>query len=250
MTEISIKPEIISRFGPIPITNSLITTWIVMGIILAAAFLGLKLLKEIPGRFQVIEEMIIETWLGLCDAAGGSEARRFFPFVTTLFVFILFSNWFGLIPGIGALGINSVNEGKNVFTPVFRATTTDLNTTIALAVVSVAYIQIEGVKSLGIKLHLGKYIYNPIKSPMSAFVGLLELLSEFTKIISLSFRLFGNVFAGEVLLVVVTSLIPLVAPIPFLGLEIFVGFIQAFVFAMLTLVFASMATVHQGGDSH
>jgi F-type H+-transporting ATPase subunit a len=251
--EVSIKPEILTSLGPLPITNSLITTYVIIAAILIIAFRGLRKLKEIPGHFQLIQEAIVETWLGLCDATGGKETRRFFPFVTTLFIFILLSNWFGLIPGISALGLNTLHEGKEIFVPLFRATTTDLNTTLALAIVSVIYIQMEGIKSLGIKLHLKKYLKNPLKNPIDTFVGFLELISEFTKVLSLSFRLFGNVFAGEVLLIVVTSLIPFLAPIPFLALEIFVGFIQAFVFAMLTLVFASMAiTSHEstGGESH
>lgn len=253
LMEVSIKPEIISSLGPIPITNSLITTYIIIAAILIIAFRGLRKLKDIPSRFQVIQEAIVETWLGLCDSAGGMKARKFFPFVTTLFIFILLSNWFGLIPGISALGLNTLHEGKETFIPLFRAATTDLNTTLALAIVSVIYIQLEGIKSLGIRLHIKKYLKNPLKGPIDTFVGFLELISEFTKVLSLSFRLFGNVFAGEVLLVVITSLIPLLAPIPFLALEIFVGFIQAFVFAMLTLVFASMAvTSHEttGGEKH
>ena len=253
MLEVAIKPEIITYLGSLPITNSLITTYIVIFAILALAFKGLSRLKELPSRFQVIQEAIVETWLNLCDSAGGMNARRFFPFVTTLFIFILLSNWFGLLPGISAVGLNALHEGKTTFIPLLRASTTDLNTTLALSLVSVIYIQIEGIRALGIKLHLRKYFKNPLGNPIDTFVGLLELNSELTKVISLSFRLFGNVFAGEVLLVVITSLIPLLAPVPFLALEVFVGFIQAFVFAMLTLVFASMAiTQHEntGGEAH
>lgn len=253
MVEISIKPEIIGYVGRWPITNSLITTWLISLSILLFSFKGLGKLKTIPSRLQTITEGIVEMWLSLCDAAGGLRAHRFFPFVTTLFLFILLSNWFGLIPGISALGIFSHHDGHTSFTPVFRAATTDLNTTLALAIVSVIFIQIEGIRSLGLKIHVKKYLKNPLVNPLDTFIGLLELLSEFTRILSLSFRLFGNIFAGEVLLVVIASLIPLLAPVPFLALEIFVGFIQAFVFAMLTLVFASVATAsheNQGGESH
>lgn len=243
MVEISIKPEIIARLGSFPVTNSLITTYLVIGLILLAAYQGLKKLKNIPTRTQVIEETILETWLGLCDSVAGLKSRNYFPFVTTLFVFILFSNWLGLLPGISAIGINHFADGKNSLLPILRAPTSDLNTTLALAIVSFVYVESEGIKSLGLKIHLNKFFVNPINDPMGFFVGLLELLSEFTRIVSFSFRLFGNVFAGEVLLAIMTFLVPLLIPIPFLGLELFTGFIQAFVFAMLTLVFISMSTV-------
>src|SRR3989338_10374259 len=113
MLEVAIKPEIITYLGSLPITNSLITTYIVIFAILALAFKGLSRLKELPSRFQVIQEAIVETWLNLCDSAGGINARRFFPFVTTLFIFILLSNWFGLLPGISAVGLNALHEGKD-----------------------------------------------------------------------------------------------------------------------------------------
>ena len=125
--------------------------------------------------------------------------------------------------------------------PLFRGPTADLNTTIALALISVFMIQFYGFKHLGLK-YLKKF-FN-FSNPINAFIGILELISEFSRIISFAFRLFGNIFAGEVLLTVISFLIPFIAPLPFLGLEIFVGFIQALVFTMLSLVFISMATSH------
>lgn len=255
MIEISIRPEVIGHLGPIPITNSLITTYLVIGIILLATSRGLSKLKNIPSRIQVLGETVLETWLSLCDSVAGSKSRRYFPLITTLFIFILLSNWLGLLPGLSAIGIRHFEDGKSSLLPILRAPTSDLNTTLALAIVSFFYIEIEGIRSLGLKLHLHKFFVNPINDPMGFFIGLLELLSEFTRIVSFSFRLFGNVFAGEVLLAIMTFLIPLLVPIPFLGLEIFTSFIQAYVFAMLTLVFISMATLshsvehkESGGD--
>ena len=131
------------------------------------------------------------------------------------------------------------------YTPIFRAGTADLNTTLALALISVVFTQVIGLKYLGAS-YLTKF-FN-FKNPIFFFVGILELISELAKIISFAFRLFGNIFAGEVLLVVIAFLIPLLAPIPFIGLEIFVGMIQALVFTMLSLVFMSMATQAHGDD--
>lgn len=254
MVSISIKAENLGQFFGLPITNSLLTTWLILFILLGAALGGIRKLKEIPTNLQTIAEIIVENWLNLCDSVGGLKAARYFPFVTTLFIFILLSNLLGLLPGLEALTLFSRPEGKTV--PLFRSPTSDLNTTLALALVAFIYIEIEGIRNLGLRGHLNKFFINPGRDKIGFFVGILELLSEFTRIISFSFRLFGNVFAGEVLLAIMTFLIPLLIPVPFLGLEIFVSFIQAFVFAMLTLVFASLATVGHaaessvGGESH
>ncbi|MFZ5376862.1 MAG: F0F1 ATP synthase subunit A [Patescibacteria group bacterium] len=140
------------------------------------------------------------------------------------------------------MGEHSGESSHQVFVPLFRAGTADLNTTIALAIISIALTQVIGFKYLGLS-YLKKYIN--FSSPIMFFVGVLELISEFAKIISFAFRLFGNIFAGEVLLAVITFLVPIIAPMPFYGLEIFVGFIQAFVFSLLSLVFFKMAA-----DSH
>lgn len=250
MLEISIKAETIGKIGDLPITNSLLTSWMVLALILGISLLGIKRLKQVPSKLQTISEAVIENWLSLCDAVGGLRSSRYFPFVTTLFIFILLSNLFGLVPGLGAIIVKVKEQEIEKHIPLFRAPTSDLNTTLALAVVSFIYIEIEGLSSLGLKGHLNKFFINPIKDKIGFFVGLLELLSEFTRIVSFSFRLFGNVFAGEVLLAIMTFLIPVIVPVPFLGLEIFTSFIQAFVFAMLTLVFASLASTHHEAKVH
>jgi F-type H+-transporting ATPase subunit a len=144
-----------------------------------------------------------------------------------------------LFPGFGTIGLEKIEEGHRAFIPLFRAGTADLNTTMAFALLSVLIIQLAGLKMLGLSYLKKFFIFN---NPIMFFVGLLELMGEFTKIISFSFRLFGNIFAGEVLLTVIAFLMPIIAPIPFLGLELFVGFIQSVVFSMLTCVFLSVAT--------
>lgn len=248
MLEITIKPEILIDTNLLPLTNSLLSTWLLMVFILVLALGGIKKLRHIPSRAQTIMETLIETWLGLCDAVAGPDAHRFFPFVTTLFIFIILSNFLGLLPGLAAVGITSGPAGKLI--PLLRAPTSDLNTTLALAVVSFMFIELEGITRLGLGGHLRKFFVNPLRDKLGFFVGILELLSEFTRIISFSFRLFGNIFAGEVLLAIMTFLIPLFIPVPFLGMEIFTGFIQAFVFAMLTLVFSSLAVVQHTAVAH
>jgi F-type H+-transporting ATPase subunit a len=195
---------------------------------------------------QNLWEIFLEFFSELTESISGhTKARQFFPLIFTLFIFILTLNWLGLLPGVGTIGLNHLDEsGYLEFTPVFRAGTADLNTTLALAIVAMIAVQYYAVKYIGFKGHLGKFIN--FSNPINFFVGILELISEFAKVISFAFRLFGNIFAGEVLLAVMAFLIPVLIPVPFLGLEIFVGLIQAFVFAMLTLVFLTLATEKQG----
>jgi F-type H+-transporting ATPase subunit a len=162
-------------------------------------------------------------------------ALKFFPLAATFFIFILTTNWMGLLPGFGSVGFYE----HEVLVPYFRATNADLNTTLALAMLSVITIQVAGITALGF-FRYGKKFIN-FSSPINFFVGILELISEFAKIISFSFRLFGSIFAGEILLMVIAFLVPYVVPLPFIGLEIFIGGVQALVFMLLTVVFIKMA---------
>ncbi|MCA9391631.1 F0F1 ATP synthase subunit A [candidate division WWE3 bacterium] len=240
---ISIAAEKLTEIAGITITNSLFTAFIVSAFLIIAGYFIGRNVSYVPGKIQTLFEMMIGGIHSLAKSVSPKHADEFFPLIMTLFIFILFSNWFGLIPGISAVGFNMVEHGEEVFVPIFRAATADLNTTLALALVAMAAVWYYGIKHVGIKLHLGKFF--TIKSPIDAFVGILEFVGEFAKVISFAFRLFGNIFAGEVLLAVITSLIPIIIPLPFLGLEIFVGFIQAVVFSVLTMVFiASSVEVH------
>ena len=173
------------------------------------------------------------------------QTKKFFPLVATIFVFVILSNWLEIVPGLGTIGLR---EGEKLV-PFIRSASADLNMTLALAVIAVFSIQIFGVISIGFVKHAKKYI--SLKGPIEFFVGILELISEVAKMISFSFRLFGNIFAGEVLLTVMLFLVPYLVPLPFLFLEIFVGFVQALVFSMLTLVFLKMATIsHDSHEAH
>jgi len=166
---------------------------------------------------------------------GRAMSEKYFPLIASVFTFILISNWLGLLPVVGSVGIREDHS----FIPLFRAPAADLNFTVVLAIVSVFAVQILGVVAVGAGKHFSKYF--TLKNPILTFAGLLEFIAEFVKIISFSFRLFGNVFAGEVLLIIIGFLVPYILPLPFLFLEVFVGFVQALIFAMLTLVFVAMA---------
>lgn len=248
---VSITPEIITNLLGIPVSNTLITSLMATVILAAIAYFSTREMKETPKGAQNILETIIEALFKMTDGVTGDRKQtyQFFPIVATIFIFIITSNWLGLVPGFGSLGFYETAEegmlegGHAVFVPLLRSTNSDLNTTLALAVVSVLAIQIFGIMALGV-FKYGKKFIN-FSSPIKFFVGILELVSEVAKMISFSFRLFGNVFAGEVLLVVIMTLAPFIAPLPFFGLELFVGFVQALVFAMLTIVFLKVAvTAH------
>lgn len=246
--EISLIPELITKVGGFPITNSVLTTVLVSVIIIITSIFIKKNITDKPKGFQNIIEFVLEALLNLVDSVTGDRnlTKKFFPFVATIFIFVIMSNWIGLVPALipgGSLGVNQIHHGENVLVPFIRSGSADLNMTLALALVAVIAAQIMGIAIVGGKKYAGKFLVSPFHKPyfIGTFVGLLEIISEFAKVISFSFRLFGNVFAGEVLLTVMLMLSPYVLPLPFLFLEIFVGFVQALVFAMLTLVFFKMA---------
>ena len=241
MLEISIKAEHLFELWRIPVTNSMLLAFISVLLLLFVGWLINHKINIIPGKLQSIFELLIEQILQLMDSVFGDRriSERYFPVVTTVFLFILTSNWLGLLPIVGPIGLREVSEGHQSFIPLLRAPSADLNFTIALAIMAVFAVNFFSVSALGIRKYAGRFIHP--KDPIMTGVGLLEIVSEFVKIVSFSFRLFGNVFAGEVLLLIVGFLVPLIVPLPFLFLEVFVGFIQAFIFAMLTMVFIAGA---------
>lgn len=237
MHEISIKAEEIFHIGAWPVTNALLLSTLAVLVLLAFGFFLKRKLLLVPGKLQGIFEFLIESLLDLMDSVLGERklSEKYLPLIATIFLFILTSNWLGLFPIVGSL---EITENHHIV-PLLRAPASDLNFTIALAIISVFAVNFLGAFAIGAGKHLSKFF--TFKNPIFSFVGILEFLSEFIKIISFSFRLFGNVFAGEVLLMIVGFLAPHIIPLPFLFLEVFVGFIQAFIFSMLTLVFLSMA---------
>lgn len=232
---ISLAAEKVATLGTWQITNSMLGTLLV-DLVLIATALGVNFsgIRKVPGKLQNMVEFVMEIFLELAESVAHRKALIFFPLVFTFFLFIIFSNWLALLPGFSAI---TVSEGEKVI-PLFRSPSADLNVTLALGLISVGVVQFFGLKYLGLS-YLKKYIN--FAGPIDFFVGILELILEFAKVISFGFRLFGNIFAGEVLLIVAGSLLPFLSPIPILGMELFVGMIQALVFAVLSLVFLSMS---------
>jgi F-type H+-transporting ATPase subunit a len=230
--EISIKPEEVFEIFNLPVTNSLLLSGIVFLFFtfIAVTYYRYSFWKR-KNSFYYFITFILRSLYQLFHSVLREHTDYFFPLLAAFFLYILFQNWFGLLPGVGSILINHV--------PLLRGNNADLNATLSLALLSVILTQVFGIKYLGLKEYLKKF-FN-FTNPIAFFTGILEVISEFSKIISFAFRLFGNIFAGEVLLTIMAFLIPVLVSFPFLLLEVFVGLIQALVFSMLTAVFLSLA---------
>lgn len=271
-----LKPEVLFNLGPLPFTNSLLTSLLAITLLcIAAIIVGLNY-KRLPSGLQHIFEMVYEMFENLAVDALGKSGRKFVPFVATLFLFILVNNWMGILPGVGSIGVYheaegekqaawadpqvsaeysvgvAAEKGEKVLVPFFRGGNADLNMTFALALITMVVIHASGIQSAGLGHHLAHF-----KNP-------LEIVSELGKILSYSFRLFGNIFAGEVLLAAMGSIIAIITgnfanvlfgipgalfATPFFLFELFVGFIQAFVFAVLTISFLSLFYKGEGSPA-
>ena len=316
---VAVAPEIIFHIGSLGISNTLFTTWIVMILLLLFAFLATRKMSMVPHGTQNVFEMIVEMWDGLGRNVAGDRNKMFFPFVTTIFLFVLFSNYLGLIPGFGPVGIIPIKEGGRapegittselpfglgkvlgahpeylkaaddhgapadkskeaeseapLLAPFVRSPSTDINMTLALALVAMITAQYFGMKVVGpIKYwtkffnftKVGEFLGSLFKGKpnfgllfygfIDLFVGILEFISEIVKVVSFTFRLFGNIFAGEVVLLIMAFLGSTFyffgMPFIFYALELFVGFMQAFVFGILTLVFMTIATTTHSAEAH
>ncbi|MCL5775213.1 MAG: F0F1 ATP synthase subunit A [Patescibacteria group bacterium] len=265
--------ETMFTLGSLPITNSYINTTIATLLFVLAAFFVSRGIKKYytksvaPKGFLNFVESIVEVILDYCDQVTRDRKKslQFMPIAGALFLFILVSNWMGLIPGTGSIGIWHLVHGEHELVPLFRPGNTDLNMTVAMAVLAVSSSHLLGIMAIGFFKYANKFIklgdlwqavksLSPVKMLIAFiefFVGLIEIFSEIAKMVSLSLRLYGNIFAGEVLLTVLASLIAFFVPLPFMALEILVGLIQAVVFSMLTLVYLNMATMeaHGGHDA-
>lgn len=254
---VPLAAESLMTIGSFPVTNSVVTTAIVsLGLLLTAFVIRTKR-ALVPRGIQNLTESILEFILNFMQQVTNDKerARRFLPIVGTLFLFILLSNWLGLLPGVGSIGSWQVVHGEMELIPLFRPAMSDLNTTLALAIFAIVATHIFGIIAIGVWQHANKFFqFGTIvqgfrKGGIHIFVGLIEFvvgiietIAEVAKVVSLSLRLYGNVFAGEVLLTVIGSLIAFVAPLPFMALELIVGIVQAMVFSMLTLVFMTVLT--------
>jgi len=307
--DIKIKPETLYSVGSINITNTMLTSWIVVALMVVLAFLASRRWELVPRGVQNLLEAIVGGFYNLVvSIAGEKNGRRFFPVAATIFFFVLFANWFSLFPifnsiGVGQeeehgfvmkkvdlgplpagfVGLSSLSqlkgraievddpeaarkveeeEGKGNFVgeirPFLRGVNTDLNMPLGLAIMSAIFVEFWGISTLGFRTYGGKFfnlggllrgirrfsLGQVFQGVIDAFVGFLELVSETVRLVSFTFRLFGNMFAGEVVILMFTFLTPLVLTLPFYGLELFVGLIQAFIFAALTLVFGMIAVTH------
>lgn len=297
---IIVAPEYIFSIGPLEVTNTMFTSWFVVALMIVAAVLASRSMSLVPGGISGAVEAFIGGFYQMTEGiVGEANARRFFPVVATIFLYVLVSNYVGLLPMNFAVGathpgtgevqavfeqtsiagidvayipiqadtvdttqeeaLQAEHEGDSfsgLLAPLFRSVMTDVNAPLALAIMSFIFVEYWGLSTLGLG-YLKKFFdfgnllrFRPM-GIIDVFVGLLELISELSRMVSFTFRLFGNIFAGEVLLLMMSFMVPLVLINVFYGLELFVGLIQAFVFAMLTLVFAQSAvTSHHGDEEH
>jgi len=234
---VMLAAEKLGTLWGLPITNTLITSWIVVALLILVGITVGRRARLVPSRLQILfEEVITFVRDFVTDVLEDEKtAARYLPFLLTIFFFIFTANVLEFTPGIGSIGFYHGSE----FVPLLRSVNSDLNVTLALAMISFIVIEIAGIVALGLMRYTGKFIN--FSSPLNFIVGLIELVSELGRLISFSFRLFGNIFAGEVLLAVATYFAPYIIPVPLMSFELFVGFIQAAVFALLTLFFIKLA---------
>ena len=250
-----------------PITNSIIAAWITIAFLVGFSYVVTRRMKLIPGRLQAAFEFLIGWLYDLCvSVAGEKNGRRFFPVVATIFLFVAFNAWLALLPGFGSITAHTA-EGE---VHLLRPANTDINMPLALALVSFGFFWFFGFRAIGVRfmenflnfreflrgtrqLFSGKLkagLSGLFTGAMTVFTGFLEFLSVCIRVISLTFRLFGNMTAGEILLLVAAFLIPWLFAIPFYGLELLIGFIQAIIFGGLTLIFLTLAVESHGEETH
>jgi len=233
----SLAPGILFHIGSFPVTNTLVTTLLIDLIIVALVVLFRISFSLYPKGIQNCLEMLYEYFYDSTKEVS-NKVNIIYPWVTTFFIFIVISNLLGQFPGFETIRFFAAGSGEEGV-PLFRTATSDLNVTLAFAVISIVMCHFYSVKYTGIKGYIGRFISFKM-FPIFMFVGLLEFIGEFTKVISLSCRLFGNLFAGETVMGTVSSMFAFGLPLPFMVLELMVAVIQAIVFAMLTMAFMSI----------
>lgn len=244
---VALSAEKLGDFLGIPITNTLITAWITILLLITIGIIAGGRLRMIPGKFQTLLEWMFG---GLFDYIAETleskeMARRFFPLIMTIFLFIFTANILHFVPGIGSIGFYHNWE----LVPLLRSVNTDLNVPLALAIISFLVVEFTGIFTLGIMNYGSKFLVNPLRSPIGAVVGFVELIGELVRVVSLSFRLFGNILAGEIIILVAIYFAPYFAPVPLMLFETFVGFLQAAIFALLTLFFIKLAIQEPHGEA-
>ena len=248
---VSLPTETVFSVGPLPVTNSMILDTI--GVVLMVAILGYTARMVQRGKYNRFVGLVSWAVEGMYSTVyeiipDKRVARNIAPLALTIFFTVLATYWVGILPGVGSITIGE--HGHEA--PLLRALPSDLNFTFALAIITIVAVQIYAIKAHGIFGNAGRYLVNPFKNPIGAFEGFLELVGEFSRLIALSLRLFGNAFAGEVLLMIVAALSGYVASLSLplvMIFELFIGFIQAYVFFMLTLIFTALAVAGHGDHS-
>ena len=288
---LQVAPETVFTVGGFAVTNTLLATWVTMAVLLLLFRAATSNMQLVPSGIQNVIESLVEALYGFAQSVAGPRfGKVFFPLVGTIFFFVLCNSWLSLLPGFGTIGIAKTGEHEGVLmtqvgpvavippggaavkegghapegmlvgelTPFLRGANTDLKTTLSIALFAMFFIEFWGIKYQGLAGHGSKFLnfsgfkQGPFMGVIYFVIGIMETISEFARVISFTFRLFGNMFAGEVLLAVIVFLLPWVAADVFYALETFVGLVQALVFAGLTLVFAATATAGHGGghDEH
>ena len=314
---VELKAETVLDIGPFPLTNSIITSWIVIGLLVAVFFFATRRMALVPRGLQNFVEMVMEALYNLAvGTAGEKHGRRFFPVIATIFLYVVAANWLGLLPGVATIGkVDRVEDKGVVFqkvggldvvmpgfpswpphvpksialelpanytpeqqetalqeatkdlskdqkagllVPFFRSVNTDINGPLSLAIMSAIFVEFWGISTLGFFRYGSKFLNvrrllrgELLNGVIDLFVGILEFVAEMARLLSFTFRLFGNILAGEILFLVIIFLLPVVALDMVYGMELFVGVIQAFIFAILTLVFGVIAvTSHEEGETH
>jgi F-type H+-transporting ATPase subunit a len=261
MPHFQLAPE--KPWHGIPITNTMIAAWLTIIVLGILSYLATRKMKLVPRGLQNIMEVVLEALIGFVESiAGKDNGRKFFPVVATIFIFVIVNAWLALFPGFMSIGIWEGHGEEQVLVPFLRGANTDVNFPLALALVSFIFVEYWGFKAHGFTSYMGKFVNfrkyfggwgkvlrGQVGGGMGMlftgiidiFVGFVELLSELIRIVSFTFRLFGNMTAGEILVFSMMFLIPWVAAVPFYGLELFIGFVQALIFCGLTVVFLVMA---------
>jgi len=269
---VQLPSEAVSHIGEFKITNTLLSSWITILVLFLVFFAATRKMKLVPGRLQSFVEIIIEGMYNFIQGVSGEKnARIFLPIVATIFLYVITNAWLALIPIWGTIGFWEHGKEGPIFVPLLRAANTDINLTLSIALFAFCSIEILGLTKIGplryidgffnfgqfkdafVSLFKGKiqpFLSNLAFGFLNIFIGILEILSHFIRIVSFTFRLFGNMTAGEILLMVMTFLIPFIAAVPFYGLETLVGFLQAMIFAGLTLVFGVLAVTPHHEEEH
>ena len=247
LVHVAIKAEELFVLGPITITNSMVGVLIASLVLLAGAWYVTRRATLVPGRLQSVIEFPVEFMANIVEGQGGHRWRSILPLILTIFLLVLTANWVGLLPGVGTIAINWTDaEGHVAAHPLIRPASADLNFTLALAIIAFVAFVSWGIRANGVGGYLKEtFVANP--AYMTPIMTPIHVVSELSRLISLSMRLFGNVFAGEVLLAVMLALTFAVVPAIFLGLELVFGFVQALVFALLTMTYITLAMAGHGG---